>query len=262
LVPTGRLSHRRTSTVRAGSAAAKVVASASTRRRAVRSSGRTSSLVTELADHPRPWAISRPSRPFRSSATSIACMSGTTDLTSTTSNDALGGGWRGRRRNRAHLEWRMTLRRRSAIPRLGGSQACDRRAPHAGRRGVGPAPRRARGVEVPDAPRAPRQFAGACGPRPGPPRRVRCGRPPNGTSQPAERARPDSSGVVAAALERPGQIGPDPPGKDPYPGFAGPYPGQLPGATWVTSPVGWTRKIQTSQVTWLTTSAPSGTPAA
>ncbi len=28
------------------------------------------------------------------------------------------------------------------------------------------------------------------------------------------------------------------------------------------SPVGWTRKIQTSQVTWLTTSAPSGTPAA
>ena len=34
------------------------------------------------------------------------------------------------------------------------------------------------------------------------------------------------------------------------------------GATGSTSPVGWTRKIQTSQVTWLTTSAPSGTPAA
>jgi len=91
LVPTGRLSHCRTSTVRAGSAAASVVASTSTRRRAVRSSGRTSSLVTELADQPRPRAISRPSRPFRSSATSIACMSGTTDLTSTTSNDELGG---------------------------------------------------------------------------------------------------------------------------------------------------------------------------
>ena len=28
------------------------------------------------------------------------------------------------------------------------------------------------------------------------------------------------------------------------------------------SPVGWTRKIQMSQVVWLTISAPSGTPAA
>ncbi len=34
------------------------------------------------------------------------------------------------------------------------------------------------------------------------------------------------------------------------------------GAIGAISPVGWMRKIQTSQVTWLTTSAPSGTPAA
>ena len=34
------------------------------------------------------------------------------------------------------------------------------------------------------------------------------------------------------------------------------------GTIGVTSPVGWMRKIQMSQVTWLTTSAPSGTPAA
>ncbi len=39
-------------------------------------------------------------------------------------------------------------------------------------------------------------------------------------------------------------------------------PGPQARARTVTSPVGWTRKIQTSQAQWLTTSAPSGTPAA
>ena len=38
-----------------------------------------------------------------------------------------------------------------------------------------------------------------------------------------------------------------------------PQPGA---ATSSISPVGWTRKIQMSQATWLTMSAPRGTPAA
>ena len=88
-VPVGPASHRRTSIVRAGSADRNVVARAATRRRAVRSSGSTRRRVTDVGSHPRSRAISGPSRPFRSSATSMACKSGTTDFTSITSRDAV-----------------------------------------------------------------------------------------------------------------------------------------------------------------------------
>lgn len=95
MVPSGRRSQPRTSTVRAGSAARKVAACSSTRRRAVRSSGRTSSRVTDVTFQPRSSAISRARRPFRSMPVSMACMSGTTDLISITRSDPVAG-WKAR----------------------------------------------------------------------------------------------------------------------------------------------------------------------
>ncbi len=91
MVPTGDLNHLRIATLRPGRAARRVAAWESTRRRAVRSFGRTSSRVTETARHPRSRATSRPSRPFRSRETSIAWRSGTTDLTSTTRSEPVAG---------------------------------------------------------------------------------------------------------------------------------------------------------------------------
>ena len=70
-----------------GALSLNVAACRSTRRRAVRSSGSTRSRVTLVTCQPRSRAMSCASRPFRSIPLSIACMSGTTDLISMTSND-------------------------------------------------------------------------------------------------------------------------------------------------------------------------------
>jgi hypothetical protein len=77
------------------------------------------------------------------------------------------------------------------------------------------------------------------------------------------RARLDSSGAAAATPERRARTGWGASTKDLGEPFTRDYPvTPASGAIGTISPVGWTRKIQMSQVTWLTTSAPSGTPAA
>jgi hypothetical protein len=60
-----------------------VAAWAATRRRAVRLSPMTSSVATASGDQPRSPAISSANLPFRLMDASMACMSGTTDFTST-----------------------------------------------------------------------------------------------------------------------------------------------------------------------------------
>jgi len=95
MTPAGCLIHRRISAVRAGRLERNVAAWASTRRLDVRSSGRTRILEAWTAVQPRGCAISGPRRVFRSSPASIACMSGTTDFTSTTSRTPVPG-WKPR----------------------------------------------------------------------------------------------------------------------------------------------------------------------
>jgi hypothetical protein len=83
--PPGWPSHRLTSQPRCGRALRSVLSSVRIRRRDVEESPTTRSRATTAAVQPRLLAISGASRAFRSRATSIACASGITDLTSTTS---------------------------------------------------------------------------------------------------------------------------------------------------------------------------------
>lgn len=89
---TGQDAHRRLdppadAAVRAGRAVSNMARCRSTRRRAVRSSGKTSSRETERTRHPRSCAIADARRTFRSRVPSVAWRSGTTDFTSTTTRD-------------------------------------------------------------------------------------------------------------------------------------------------------------------------------
>ena len=80
---------------RSGRARRNVDSNAATRRRAVRSSPITRSRDTIVTVQPRSRATPRDRRALRSSEPSIAWMSGTTLLTSTTSSDPVGG-WKAR----------------------------------------------------------------------------------------------------------------------------------------------------------------------
>jgi hypothetical protein len=87
----GSLSQRRTSRPRTGKAVAYVVESRAMRRREVAESPMTSKRATPRHFHPRSVARSAARRVFRSSVWSICWLSGTTDLTSTTSTIPVGG---------------------------------------------------------------------------------------------------------------------------------------------------------------------------
>ncbi len=85
----GSRSQRRTSHPESGKATRYVAPSAATRRREVEDSPTTSRRATRRHSHPRSLAIPGASRVFRSSACMVACESGITDLTSTTSTVAV-----------------------------------------------------------------------------------------------------------------------------------------------------------------------------
>ena len=76
--------------MRAGNARWNVTWKSASRRRAVRSWGRTRSRDTDRGVHPRSRPITGPSRALRSTPASVAWMSGTTDLTSTDQQVASG----------------------------------------------------------------------------------------------------------------------------------------------------------------------------
>jgi hypothetical protein len=88
--PAGSRNQAATPRPRTGNDVRYVAESSSTRRRAVEDAPTTSSRPTARHGHPRPTATSRARRVFRSMAWIIACESGTTDFTSTTSTVAEG----------------------------------------------------------------------------------------------------------------------------------------------------------------------------